>query len=140
MKTGIFSLPDAKMSFHEAVDYAKKLGLNAIEPYPSREFATPVVESARRLAEYAQEQGIGICCFSMAADIVSGDRKAEIENLKRYADVAAAMGSPYLHHTLYPALGFAENRWTFKEALKYAVEGVREVYDYAEQIAGSQNP
>lgn len=134
MKTGIFSLPDAKMSFHEAVDYAKGLGLNAIEPYPSREFTTPDVENARRLAEYAQEQGIGICCFSMAADIVSGDRKAEIENLKRYADVAAAMGSPYLHHTLYPALGFAENRWTFKEALKYAVEGVREVYDYAEQI------
>ena len=134
MKTGIFTLPDPKMTFREAVDYAKKLGLDAIEPYPAREFIQPDVEEAQRLAEYAKEQGVGICCFSMAADIVSGDRKAEIENLKRYADVAAALGSPYLHHTLYPALGFKDNRWTFKEALKYAVEGVREIYDYAEQL------
>ena len=134
MKTGIFSLPDAKMTFHEAVDYAKKLGIEAIEPYPSRELANPNVEAAKRLTGYAQEQGIGICCFSMAADIVSGDRKAAVEKLKRYADVAAALGSPYLHHTLYPALGFAENGFTFKEALRYAVEGVREIYDYAEQL------
>jgi len=134
VKTGIFTLPDAKMTFREAVDYAKKIGLDAIEPYPAREFAQPDVDEARRLADYAGAQGIQVCCFSMAADIVAGDRKAEIENLKRYADVAAALGSPYLHHTLYPALGFRENRFPFKEALKLAVEGVREVYDYAEQI------
>ena len=134
MKTGIFTLPDAKMTFRDAIDYAKKLGLDAIEPYPAREFVQPDAEEAKRLADYAQEQSIKICCFSMAADIVSGDRKAAIENLKRYADVAAALGSPYLHHTLYPALLFKDNRMSFKEALRFAAEGVREVYDYAEQL------
>lgn len=133
MKTGIFTLPDAKMSFRDAVDYAKRIGLDAIEPYPSREFEQPDADAAKKLADYANEQGVGICCFSMAADIVGRNRRTEIEKLKRYADVAAAMGSPYLHHTLYPALGFAHNGLTFKEALKYAAEGVREVCDYAEE-------
>ena len=59
MKTGIFSLPDTKMTFREAVDYARQLGLDAIEPYPSREFAQPDVGEAERLAEYAKEQNIG---------------------------------------------------------------------------------
>ncbi|MBQ9855533.1 MAG: sugar phosphate isomerase/epimerase [Clostridia bacterium] len=130
MKTSIFSLPSG-MSFHEAVDYAKTLGLDAIEPYPSREFARPDVDEAKRLKEYADEMGVGISCFSMAANIVTGDRKAAIEELKGYADVAAAMGSPYLHHTLLPVLNFSELGLTFREAMKKAVEGVREISDYA---------
>lgn len=134
MKTGIFSLPDAEMTFHAAVDYAKELGIHAIEPYPAHEFALPDREQAKRLAEYAASQNIEICCFSMAIDIVSGDRRAAIERLKRYAEVASALGSPYLHHTLYPSLSFEGNGLSFKEALRYAVEGVREVYDYAAQL------
>lgn len=133
MKTGIFSLPDRKMTFREAVDYAKMLGLDAIEPYPNGELTQPDTDAARRIADYAAEQGIGVCCFSMGADLVSGDVKAEIERLKRYADVAAALGSPYLHHTLYPQLNFGIGSIPFKQALSRAVAGVREVYDYAEQ-------
>ena len=134
MKTGIFSLPDAKMTFREAVDYAERLGIDAIEPYPRGEFAQPDVEAARRLADYAGERGIGICCFSMGANIVTGDTAAAVERLKRYADVAAALGSPYLHHTLYPELNFSICALPFRQALDRAVRGVREVYDYAEQL------
>jgi len=122
------------MTFCGAVDYAVSLGLDAIEPYPRSEFAVPDVEAARRLADYAASQGIGICCFSMGVDIVSGDTAAAIENLKRYADAAAAMGSPYLHHTLCPALKPNAGGLPFKEVLRRAVKGAREVYDYAEQL------
>ena len=134
MKTGMFTLPDGKMTFMQAVDYAKKIGLDAIEPYPAREFVQPDADSAKRLADYAAEKQVGICCFSMGADIVGKNRRAETETVKRYAEVAAAMGSPYLHHTLYPALGFSQNGLPFKEALKRAVESAREICDYAEQL------
>lgn len=134
MKTGIFTLPDPNMTFHEAVDYARGLGLDAIEPYPSRELAQPDIDKAKALADYAGERGVSICCFSMAADVVTGDRRAAVENLKRYAEVAAALGSPYLHHTLYPALSLGGNHLSFREALGRAVESVREVCDYAGQL------
>jgi len=134
MRTSLFSLPDSRMTFHDAVDYAVTLGLDAIEPYPRSEFSVPDVEAALDLADYAASRGIGICCFSMGIDMVSGDTAAATENLKRYADVAAAMGSPYLHHTLCTPLSSSACRLPFKEVLRRAVKGAQEVYDYAEQL------
>ena len=133
MKTSVYSLPDERMNYFEAVDYAKKTGAAAIEPFASRDFAAPDVEMAKRLAGYAGEKGVKISCFSMMADVVTGDVQAETERLKRYADVAAAMGSPLLHHTLIPYLDFSVCSLPFKEVLRRTVRAVREVYDYAEQ-------
>ncbi len=133
MKTSVYSLPDERMSYFEAVDYAKKIGAAAIEPFASRDFAAPDVETAKRLAGYAGEKGVKISCFSMMADVVTGDVQAETERLKKYADVAAAMGSPLLHHTLIPYLDFSVCSLPFKEVLRRTVRAVREVYDYAEQ-------
>ncbi len=134
MKTGIFSLPSSAMTFQMAVDYALELGVDAIEPYPHAEFIEPDVEAARRLADYAGGKNVGICCFSLGADFLGSDIEDEVARLKRYADVAAALGSPYLHHTLAPALDFASQRFPFSVYLERAVRGVREVYDYAEQL------
>lgn len=132
MKTGIFGLP-APMSFQEGVDYVKKIGVDAIEPYSVNEFATPDVEAARRLRDYAGEQGVDICCFSMGADFFKENPAEEVERLKRYADTAAAMGSPYLHHTLLPHLTLDILKQPFAPVLERAVQCEREVYDYAEQ-------
>lgn len=135
MKTSIFALPDKKMSFFAAVDYAKELGVNAIEPYPQAEFCTPDTEAARRLAAYAEEKEIEICCFSMGGNLTCRDQKAEVERLKQYVDTAAAMGAKYFHHTLAPRLDLftTEPFSSFALLIKYIAEGVREVYDYAMQ-------
>ena len=133
MKTSIFSLPDGKMTFHEAVDYVKQLGVDAIEPYNRSEFETASVENAKKLREYAQEQGVAISCFSMMGNLALKDQKAEIARLKGFIDTAAAMGSPYFHHTLIPGLSFGGDGRSFKEYLNYVVPAARELYDYAEQ-------
>jgi len=133
MKTSIFSLPNGTMTFHEAVDYVKQLGVDAIEPYNRSEFQTPSVENAKKLRDYAAEQGVGISCFSMMGNLALKDQKAEIERLKGFIDTAAAMGSPYFHHTLIPGLTFGGDGRSFKEYLNYVVPAARELYDYAEQ-------
>ena len=134
MKLGLFSLPGEITSYRQAVDFAKSCGITAIEPYCDREFALPDVEAAKRLADYAGEQGVAICCFSMAVDVAAEDNTAEIERLKRYADVAAAMGSPFLHHTLLPGLTHDFARLPFSQLLKRAVQSIRTIFDYAEQV------
>lgn len=134
MKLGLFTLPGEITSYRQAVDFAKACDIAAIEPYCDREFARPDVDAARRLADYAGEQGIDICCFSMAVDVAAEDNTAEIERLKRYADVAAAMGSPFLHHTLLPGLTHDFARLPFSQLLQRAVQSIRTVYDYAEQV------
>ena len=133
MKTSVYSLPDGKMTYFDAVDYAKSIGAAAIEPFASRDFEEGGVETAKRLADYAGEKGVKISCFSMLADVVTRDADEEIARLKRFADVAAAMGSPFLHHTLMPHLSYSACSLPFKEVLRRTVRAVREVYDYAEQ-------
>jgi len=139
MELGIFGLPSGKMTFMEAVDYAKEAGIDALEPYPHAEFAQPTdeaVEKAKELKAYAAEKGIKINCFSMGINITTGDTiAANIERLKGYARVAAAMGSPFLHHTLMPQLvsDFTSNI-KFDEFLSRAVKGITEVYDYAASV------
>ena len=139
MELGIFGLPSGKMTFMEAVDYAKEAGIDALEPYPHAEFAQPTdeaVEKAKELKAYAAEKGIKINCFSMGINITTGDTiAANIERLKGYARVAAAMGSPFLHHTLMPQLvsNFTSNI-KFDEFLSRAVKGITEVYDYAASV------
>jgi len=134
MKLGIFSLPKNDMTFKQAVDYAKEKGLYSIEPFPAAEFKTPDVEAAKRLKEYADEKGIKICCFSMGVTIVGDGKREQIENLKKYAKVTAALGSPYLHHTILLSINHSYKAVPFKELLAEGVESIREVYDYAEQV------
>jgi|LSQX01.1.fsa_nt_gb sugar phosphate isomerase/epimerase len=134
MKLGIFTLPPGIKSFFEAVDFAKEHGIGAIEPYNGLEFARPDLESARRLAEYAGQQGIDICCFSMEANVAGEDNRAEIKKLKEYAAVAAALGAPYFHHTILSGLSHKFPRLPFSKLLERAVSSVREIYDHAEQL------
>ena len=139
MELGIFGLPSQTMTFMEAVDYAVEAGIDALEPYPAHEFAEPTDEAvakAKEFGEYAKSKGININCFSMGINITVGDKIAEsIERLKGYARVAAAMGSPFLHHTLLPMLVHSnEENPKFDELLCRAVKGIREVYDYAESV------
>lgn len=133
MKLGLFSLPAELATYRVAVDFAKSCGIAAIEPYCDREFREPDVEAAKRLADYAGEQGIAVCCFSMMTHVAAEDNTAEIGRLKKYADVAAAMGSPYLHHTLLPGLNHNFPRLPFSAILQRVVRSIRDVYDYAEQ-------
>lgn len=133
MKTSIFTLPSAEMSFHEAVDYVKELGVDAIEPYNRSEFQSASVEEAKKLREYAAEKGVAVSCFSMMGNLAQADRKAEVARLKGYIDVAAELGSPYFHHTLVPGLRFGGDGRSFREYLNCVVPAMRELYDYAEQ-------
>lgn len=130
---GIFGLPRKDMTFMEALDYVKSVGATALEPFPSQEFASPNPEAARRLKDAAREKGVSLCCFSMMADLTREDNADEIARLKGYADTAAAMGSPFLHHTLAPGLDFSWAALPFKVLTERVAKAVREVYDYAEQ-------
>lgn len=133
MKTGIFSLP-ARLNHKEAVDYVKSIGVDTFEPYASGEFETPSVENARKLADYAGEQGVGLVCFSIMADFKRKNIQDEVDKLKKYADIVAAMGGKYLHHTLAPGFELSNTDLPTREIIARAVKGVREVVDYAEQI------
>lgn len=119
-------------TYREMVDYAVAHGITKLETLNLLDLSTPDLEVARDLKAYADSKGITFPCVSVGLSLVDEDREARIEEMKRYADIAKILGSPYLHHTL--ALNFSEPEKIVANFELFYTRGVaaaREVFDYA---------
>lgn len=132
-KIAFYSIPFPGIdSYYKLIDCAVAHGLSAIEGFCYLELTEPDMEAAQRIREYADSQGIRFCCFSVFADIVQEDAAEQIERLKRFADVAAALGSPFLHHTAITSNDpqILEEP-TYQQLFDRGIAGIREIFDYA---------
>ena len=119
-------------SYKELVDFAVAHGIQNLETLNILDLSTPDLQVARELKAYADSKGISFPCVSVGINLVDEDRAEAIETLKKYADVAKILGSPYLHHTI--ALNFSEPQKIAENFETYYSRGlaaVREVFDYA---------
>lgn len=119
-------------TYREMADYAVAHGITKLETLNLLDLSTPDLEVARDLKAYADSKGITFPCVSVGLSLVDEDREARIEEMKRYADIAKILGSPYLHHTL--ALNFSEPEKIVANFELFYTRGVaaaREVFDYA---------
>ncbi len=134
-KIAMYTPPFPRLkSYIDLIDLACEYGVSAVEPFSVLDFATPDVEKAKRIKEYADEKGIVFPCVSIYANVLDGNTEGQLEMLKGYADVAAILGSPYIHHTI--AGEFEDPSKVIDsrgELMDEGVRFVREVYDYAEQ-------
>ena len=122
-------------SYKEMVDYAVCHGITQLEILNLLDMSTPDLEKARELKAYADEKGIAFPCVSVGLSLVDEDRAERIEDMKRYADIAKILGSPYLHHTI--ALNFSEPQKiadNFELFYGRGLEAVREIFDYAASL------
>lgn len=119
-------------SYVDVIDLAVEYGVKSVEPFCMFEFENPDIEKARRVKEYADEKGIIFPCFSVYTTIADKDIKEEAERLKGFADVAAVLGSPFLHHTIVGESKEPDKVLPFRdELMRSGIEFVREVFDYA---------
>ncbi len=119
-------------TYYQLIDLSVEYGFTTVEGFTQLGLSEPDVEEARRIRQYADEKGVTFCCFSLYAHIVGPNGRAEIERIKRYTDVAHVLGSPYIHHTITPE--FDPKGKTLEEidaVFWEAIEGLREIYDYA---------
>jgi len=120
-------------SYYDMIDTSVQYGFDSLEGFCCFEFATPDVEAAKRIKEYADSKNIKFSCFSVFTHFAAGEEN--IKKLKGYADVAKILGSPYLHHTIVGEFADSSKVLPNKDELfESGVEAVREVYDYAESI------
>lgn len=119
-------------SYREMVDYAAAHSIRYLETLNILDLSTPDLQVARDLKAYADSKGISFPCVSVGLSLVDDDREEAIETVKRYADIAKILGSPYLHHTI--ALNFSEPQKiadNFDVYYQRGIEAVREIFDYA---------
>ena len=119
-------------TYKEMVDYAAAHNIKNLEILNILDFSTPDPELAKELKTYADSKGISFPCVSVGMNLVDDDRKDAIETVKKYADIAKLLGSPYLHHTI--ALNFSDPQYiadNFELFYQRGLEAVREIFDYA---------
>ena len=119
-------------TYKEMVDYAADHGIKKLETLNILDLSSPNLETAKELKDYADSKGISFPCVSVGISLVDDDRAEKIEEVKRYADIAKILGSPYLHHTI--ALNFSEPQFiadNFDLFYQRGLEAVREIFDYA---------
>lgn len=119
-------------TWKEMVDYCVAHGIQNLETLNILDLSTPDLQKAKELKAYADSKGISFPCVSVGLSLVDEDRKDAIETVKRYADIAKILGSPYLHHTI--ALNFSDPQKiadNFETYYSRGLEAVREIFDYA---------
>ena len=123
--------PNVK-SFHDMIDRAAEHGLPGVEGFCRDELAQPDKDAARELKKYADERGIVFPCFSLYIDMVGEDAEEKMKYLKGYAEVAAILECPYLHHTVIPEHNNpAKVLPRYDELFEKGIKVVQEIYDYA---------
>lgn len=92
----------------------------------------PDINTARYFRKTYEEFGLKEACYSVSNDFWDNP-KAE-ENLKMHVEIAAELGSPYLHHTVLPGAGPTNGGPDFDTAVQRAIECSIRTADYAKHF------
>ena len=126
--------PHAHTNF-TMIDCAAANGMKVVELFVKDELETPDLEMARKIRAYADKYGIKVCCLSCYTSISPENAAETVPLMKRFVDVAAALGSPYFHHTLVSKYDKPDYVIENKEALfETVIQAVREIYDYGQSV------
>ena len=125
-----------KYGWEKAADTAVELGFSAVEMFdttgPDADFVLKTVDEAKKAREILESRGLKMVCYSVFAN--GWDYPLAIDQLKHHAEMAAACGSPYLHHTILPWFQPEENLPEFNEAIDRAVDVAEEVANHAKKF------
>ncbi len=99
----------------KAAKTAKALGFSSVE-FLDMQSAPPIIsdlEAAREFKRILTENGLTVACFSFGISIISPTDSSfpteeAVNRLLHSAEMAAAVGSPYFHHTLILTLKYNE--------------------------------
>ncbi len=132
MKKSCFlvTYPDGRDSIFDLIDRAREDGFDAVEPFEIKDIwdDSTGIETAKRAKEKLDEYSMECSCFSAGVNMLT--TPDIINRLKKSVDVAHALGSPYLHHTMQLSLSF-NSLPIYKSVEKTFIEISRQIAEYA---------
>ena len=87
-----------------AAAHARALGYTSVEPLGSYTASTPLfrMHPVEEMREALAAEGLRVPCVSVYTHLLAVDEETLYADFAGYVAYAAALGSPYLHHTLLP--------------------------------------
>lgn len=143
MYSGFSSLVK-KHGIEYAAKTAKEFGFSSVEFFDVAGAANRVptfegVEDAKIAKAVLDKYSLSVACYSVGATLVTLDSNvcvtdSVVTELKRYGEIAAALGCPYLHHTLILNLSLKDGAPSLDEVLLPTVNAACEVADHCKKL------
>lgn len=117
----------------QLIKYIKENGFTHYEPLENTFVGDDLfggVEGAKAFRDRMDSEGIGCACYSVYIDIYPDTERAR-RILMNSVDIAAALGSPFMHHTVYTALEMKDGMPTFDELYAAVKPVLTDVIKYA---------
>lgn len=116
-----------------AIEHTVKMGLDSVEHIEnsrldSQSCKLKSVADARNMRRALDENGLGVTCYSLSAELYRDNVDESIEKIFRHIEYAAIIGSPFVHHTL--TSGFTKD-----PVMLTSIEMAQAVADRAEIVA-----
>lgn len=128
MKFALYSNLEIMLIEHGAyfaAEYAKKMGFSGLElvALVDRD-AIPDLKEAQRIKAIMDSYDLLFVCYSVPCNVYHED---VLDEMKKRIEIAAELGSPYVHHTLMPGI--------FLKDSIYEENAISKCVDVAEKIA-----
>ena len=117
-------------------EWAQKNGYSAVEFLQINADAwykgVETISQARDMQKILQNHNLTTACYSVGVNLLEG--KTAVDWLKKQAELAAELQSPYLHHTLIDSLSLPPNAPTFDAVFQPILDAASEVALYCQQL------
>ncbi len=100
-----------------AIKHSAELGFDAVEFLSTAETDLSCLFNADEAAKRLSDCNLTVVCYSMAENLFGGDLIATRSRVDRSIEMAASLGSPFVHHTLYTSLSLTAHSPSFQEML-----------------------
>ncbi|MBQ4051684.1 MAG: sugar phosphate isomerase/epimerase [Oscillospiraceae bacterium] len=116
-----------------AAEYAQRMGFSSVEML---ELGAPVtittLAEAREAKKVLADHGLHMACYSVGTTLY---QSPEMEAaLMKEAEIAAELGSPFLHHTLILAFAMQPGMPSFEDGIAYVTDAAERVANYAKTL------
>ena len=129
-----FNAMAAERGIPATAHWAAEHGFSSVEVQYSR---CPEIIFTRKEAAAARrvlaEHNLSSACYSVSSNLYE-DPDAAVRLVCHHLDLAAALGSPYLHHTLFTALSMPDNPPETKPMLDACAAAAADIAAYAKPL------
>ena len=133
----LFQQDLATRGIEYAAEHTLALGMNAVEFLAGIPGNIPTfkdLKEAEKTAEVLKRYGLKTSCFSSGASLYGPDMAMIEEGFKRYSEIAAIVGAPYLHHTLFCPLVMPQDAPSYETVFNSVIDAVERIAAHAKQF------
>lgn len=120
----------------ETAAWAQENGFSSVEflqlPIENWHAGVDSLPHAKQVNKRLRDFGLSTACYSVGVNLLNGEQALSF--LKKHAELAAELGSPFLHHTLIDSLILDKNAPTFEEVFPIIVDRATEIATYCKSL------